>query len=102
MFCIKCLLIINFVLQCSVQEFYAVCRSLSTVLCEVEGVKKWLSENSCPLLQTIFSEIPDLLSDVTQYKEALSEAGVKLVLFYLISGSGNEKLRDKYHYINIW
>lgn len=67
-------------LQSSVQEFYAVCRSLSAALCEVEAMKKWLTENSCSLLLSLFSEIPDLLSDVKQFKEALNEAAVKLVL----------------------
>lgn len=66
--------------QCSVQELYAVCRSLSAALCEVEAMKKWLTENSCSLLLTLFSEIPDLLSDVNQFKEALNEAAVKLVI----------------------
>lgn len=66
--------------QCSVQELYAVCRSLSAALCEVEAMKKWLTENSCSLLLTLFSEIPDLLSDVKQFKEALNEAAVKLVI----------------------
>lgn len=67
-------------LQCSVQELYVVCRSLSAALCEVEAMKKWLTENSCSLLLSLFSEIPDLLSDVKQFKEALNEAAVKLVI----------------------
>lgn len=66
--------------QCSVQELYAVCRSLSAALCEVEAMKKWLTENSCSLLLSLFNEIPDLLSDVKQFKEALNEAAVKLVI----------------------
>lgn len=66
--------------QCSVQELYAVCRSLSAALCEVEAMKKWLTENSCSLLLTLFNEIPDLLSDVKEFKEALNEAAVKLVI----------------------
>lgn len=72
-------------LQSSVQEFYAVCRSLSAALCEVEAMKKWLTDNSCSLLLSLFSEIPDLLSDVKQFKEALNEAAVKLVLNELYS-----------------
>lgn len=67
-------------LQCSVQELYVVCRSLSAALCEVEAMKKWLTENSCSLLLSLFNEIPDLLSDVKQFKEALNEAAVKLVI----------------------
>lgn len=43
-------------------------------------MKKWLTENSCSLLLSLFSEIPDLLSDVKQFKEALNEAAVKLVI----------------------
>lgn len=67
-------------LQCSVQELYVVCRSLSAALCEVEAMKKWLTENSCSLLLSLFNEIPDLLSDVKQFKEALNETAVKLVI----------------------
>lgn len=63
--------------KCSVQELYVVCRSLSAALCEVEAMKKWLTENSCSLLLSLFNEIPDLLSDVKQFKEALNEAAVK-------------------------
>lgn len=43
-------------------------------------MKKWLTENSCSLLLSLFNEIPDLLSDVKQFKEALNEAAVKLVM----------------------
>lgn len=43
-------------------------------------MKKWLTENSCSLLLSLFNEIPDLLSDVNQFKEALNEAAVKLVI----------------------
>lgn len=43
-------------------------------------MKKWLTENSCSLLLSLFNEIPDLLSDVKQFKEALNEAAVKLVI----------------------
>lgn len=43
-------------------------------------MKKWLTENSCSLLLSLFNEIPDLLSDVQQFKEALNEAAVKLVI----------------------
>ncbi|XP_061172820.1 DNA mismatch repair protein Msh3-like [Saccostrea echinata] len=62
----------------SVQEFYSVSRSLSTVLSEVEEVKKWLTDNlNCSLLQQIFNDIPDLLSDIKQFKESLNETAVK-------------------------
>lgn len=32
------------------------------------------------MLLSLFNEIPDLLSDVNQFKEALNEAAVKLVI----------------------
>jgi hypothetical protein len=45
---------------------------------EVGELQKWLTENlSCSLLQTMCNEIPDLLHDVRQFKEALDEAAVK-------------------------
>ncbi|XP_056021939.1 DNA mismatch repair protein Msh3-like isoform X3 [Ostrea edulis] len=64
--------------KCSVQEFYAVCRSLSTLVAEVEDVKTWWMEKlSCSLLQTICTDVPDLLCNIKQFKEALDETGVK-------------------------
>lgn len=64
-------------------------------------MKKWLTENSCSLLLSLFNEIPDLLSDVKEFKEALNEAAVKLVHNEQYTYVYNKTPNSSYYYICI-